>query len=162
MAYQKLQVGVGLKVIPSATINIPNVSGPTESSTDTAGTANKLTDGTASFTNNLVGYIVYNTSDNKVATVTAVDSATVLSLSDDIMASGESYTLYSDENAGCVLYIGNAGAADTFDVRVLTSSGSDITFTSLQPGSFIPVQVKRVISASRFGSAGIVDILALW
>lgn len=162
MAYQKLQVGVGLKVIPSTTINIPNVSGPTESSTDTAGTANKLTDSTASFTNNLVGYIVYNTTQNLVATVTAVDSATVLSLSADIMASGNSYTLYADENAGCVLYIGNSGAADTFDVRVLTSSGSDITFTSLQPGSFIPVQVKRVISASAVGSAGAVDILALW
>mgnify|MGYP003122906827 CR=1 FL=1 len=161
MAYQKLQVGVGLKVVPSATINIPNASGPTESGTDTAGDANKLTDSTASFTNNLVGYIVYNTNDNTVATVTAVDSATVLSLSADIMDSGEAYTLYADDNAGCVLYIGNAGSADTFNVRVLTSSGSDITFTALQPGSFIPVQVKRVISAAAAGS-GIADILALW
>ena len=161
MAYQKLQVGVGLKVIPSATINIPNASGPTESGTATAGTANKLTDGTASFTNNLVGYIVYNTTDNAVATVTAVDSPTVLSLSADIMNNTDAYTLYADDNAGCVLYIGNTGVADTFNVRVLTSSGSDITFTALQPGSFIPVQVKRVIQAEAAAS-GTADILALW
>lgn len=161
MAYQKLQVGVGLKVIPSATINIPNASGPTESGTATAGTADKLTDITASFTNNLVGYIVYNTTDNAVATVTAVDSPTVLSLSADIMNNTDAYTLYADDNAGCVLYIGNAGVADTFNVRVLTSSGSDITFTALQPGSFIPVQVKRVIEAGAAAS-GTADILALW
>ena len=161
MAYQKLQVGVGLKVIPSATINIPNASGPTESGTATAGTANKLTDNTASFTNNLVGYIVYNTTDNAVATVTAVDSPTVLSLSADIMNNTDAYTLYADDNAGCVLYIGNTGVADTFNVRVLTSSGSDITFTALQPGSFIPVQVKRVIEAGAAAS-GTADILALW
>jgi len=162
MAYQKLQVGVGLKVIPSPTINIPNVSGPTESGTDTTGTTNKLTDSTASFTNNLVGYIVYNTTQKKVATVTAVDSPTVLSLSADTMANGDVYTLYADENAGCVLYVGNTGTADVFDVRVLTSSDSDITFTSLQPGSFIPVQVKRVFSALPVGAGGQADILALW
>jgi len=162
MAYQKLQVGVGLKVIPSTTINIPNVSGPTESGTDTTGTTDKLTDSAASFTNNLVGYIVYNTTQEKVATVTAVDSPTVLSLSADTMATGDSYTLYADDNAGCVLYVGNAGTADVFDVRVLTSSGSDITFTALQPGSFIPVQVKRVFSVSAVNGDGDQDILALW
>ena len=40
MAYQKLQVGLGVNVIPSDTINIPNVAGPTESGTVTSVVAN--------------------------------------------------------------------------------------------------------------------------
>jgi len=164
MAYQKLQVGLGIKVIPSDTINIPNVSGPTESSTTTATTSNKLTDGAASFTNNLVGYIVYNTTDNTVATVTAVDSGTELSLSADIMANGEDYTLYADDNAGCVLYVGNAAAdADTFNVSVVTSSGSELTFSGLQSGSFIPVQVKQVkATGTGANGTGVLELVALW
>jgi len=164
MAYQKLQVGLGIKVIPSDTINIPNVSGPTESGSATATAANKLTDSTASFTNNLVGYIVYNTTDNTVATVTAVDSDTELSLSADIMANGEDYTLYADNNAGCVLYVGNAAAAaDTFNVSVVTSSGSELTFSGLQSGSFIPVQVKQVKAAGTGANAtGTLELVALW
>jgi|TARA_R110000796_G_scaffold42449_9_gene104944 hypothetical protein len=153
MAYQKLQVGLGVNVIPSDTINIPNVSGPTQSGSATSTSANNLVDTAATFTNNLVGYIVYNTTDNTVATVTSVTDANTLVLSADIMANAESYTLYADDNAGCVLYVGGAG-----DLRVLTSSGSDITFTGVLAGSFIPVQVKRVFSTSNTATS----ILALW
>ena len=98
MAYQKLQVERALKVIPSDTINIPNVAGPSASGTTDGTTANKLVDSSASFTSNLVGYIVYNTTDSTVATVTAFDDAGTLSLSADIMANGEAYTLYADDN----------------------------------------------------------------
>ena len=153
MAYQKLQVGLGVNVIPSDTINIPNVSGPTQSGSATSTSANNLVDTEATFTNNLVGYIVYNTTDNTVATVTSVTDANTLVLSADIMANAESYTLYADDNAGCVLYVGGAG-----NLRVLTSSGSDITFTGVLAGSFIPVQVKRVFATSNTASS----ILALW
>ena len=153
MAYQKLQVGLGVNVIPSDTINIPNVSGPTQSGSATSTSANNLVDTAATFTNNLVGYIVYNTTDNTVATVTSVTDANTLVLSADIMANAESYTLYADDNAGCVLYVGGAG-----NLRVLTSSGSDITFTGVLAGSFIPVQVKRVFATSNTASS----ILALW
>ena len=153
MAYQKLQVGLGVNVIPSDTINIPNVSGPTQSGSATSTSANNLVDTAATFTNNLVGYIVYNTTDNTVATVTSVTDANTLVLSANIMANAESYTLYADDNAGCVLYVGGAG-----DLRVLTSSGSDITFTGVLAGSFIPVQVKRVFSTSNTATS----ILALW
>ena len=152
MAYQKLQVGLGVNVILSDTINIPNVSGPTQSGTTTSTLANNLVDTEAAFTNNLVGYIVYNTTDDTVATVTSVTDTNTLVLSADIMADAEGYTLYADDNAGCVLYVGGAG-----DLRVLTSSGSDITFVGVLAGSFIPVQVKRVFDASTASS-----ILALW
>jgi len=153
MAYQKLQVGLGVNVIPSDTINIPNIAGPTESGSATSTSANNLVDTAATFTDNLVGYIVYNTTDNTVATVNSITDANTLVLSANIMASGENYTLYADDNAGCVLYVGGAG-----NLRVLTSSGSDITFTGVLAGSFIPVQVKKVFATSNTASS----ILALW
>ena len=151
MAYQKLQVERALEVIPSDTINIPNVAGPTVSGTTDGVTANKLVDSTASFTSNLLGYIVY--SGTQVATVTAVDDATTLSLSADIMISGENYTLYADDNNGCVLYAGSGG-----NIRVLTVGGDDVTFVGLAPGAFVPVQVKRVFASD----TGASDIVALW
>jgi hypothetical protein len=153
MAYQKLQVERALTVIPSNTINVPNVAGPTVSGTTDGVTANKLVDSTASFTTNIVGYIVYNTTDSTVATVTAVDDAGTLSLSADIMASGESYTLYADDNNGCVLYVGNTG-----NVRVLTAGNDDVTFVGIPSGSFVPVQVKRVYATDTTAT----DIVALW
>jgi hypothetical protein len=153
MAYQKLQVERALTVIASNSINIPNVAGPTVSGTTDGVTANKLVDSTASFTSNLLGYIVYNTTDSTVATVTAVDDAGTLSLSADIMASGEAYTLYADDNNGCVLYAGSGG-----NIRVLTVGGDDVTFVGLAPGAFVPVQVKRVFASG----TGPSDIVALW
>lgn len=153
MAYQKLQAGRALAVINSNSINIPNVGGPSQSGTTDGTTANKLVDSTASFTSNLQGYIVYNTTDNTAATVTAVDDAGTLSLSADIMASGESYTLYADDNNGCVLYAGSGG-----NIRVLTTGNDDITFVGVVPGAFVPVQVKRVFASG----TGPTDIVALW
>jgi len=151
MAYQKLQVERALTVIASDTINIPNVAGPTVSGTTDGVTANKLVDSTASFTSNLLGYIVY--SGTQVATVTAVDDATTLSLSADIMISGENYTLYADDNNGCVLYAGAGG-----NIKVLTAGNDEVTFTGTAAGAFIPVQVKRVF-ATPAPPAG---IIALW
>ena len=153
MAYQKLQAGRALAVINSNSINIPNVGGPSQSGTTDGTVPNKLVDSTASFTSNLQGYIVYNTTDRTAAYVTGVDSATQLSLSADIMASGEAYVLYADVNPGCVLYVGGAG-----NVRVLTSSGADLTFVGIAAGTFMPVQVKRVFRTDTTAT----DIVALW
>jgi len=153
MAYQKLQVGTGVAVIKSDTVDIPNVSGPSQSGTADGTTANKLVDSTASFTSNLQGYIVYNTTDNTAAYVIGVDDANTLSLSANIMASGEAYVLYADTNPGCVLYTGTGG-----NIRVLTSSGADLTFAGTVAGTFLPVQVKRVFAT---GTAA-TNILALW
>ena len=153
MAYQKLQTERALEVINSNSINIPNVAGPSVSGTTDGTTANKLVDSTASFTSNLLGYIVYNTTDSTVATVTAVDDANTLSLSADIMISGENYTLYADDNVGCVLYAGSGG-----NIRVLTAGGDDVTFVGVVPGAFVPVQVKRVFASG----TGPTDIIAMW
>ena len=66
----------------------------TESGTATSTTANKLVDTAGQFTANVkVGDTVSNTTDNTTADVTAIDSNTQLSLSADIMASGEAYVI---------------------------------------------------------------------
>jgi len=151
MAYQKLQVERALEVIKSDTINVPNIAGPSFSGTTTGDAANKLVDINASFTSNVLGYIVY--SGTQIATVTAVDDANTLSLSADIMVSGEAYTLYADDNQGCVLYAGSGG-----NIRVLTAGGDDVTFDAVPAGSFVPVQVKRVFSTSTTPT----NTIALW
>lgn len=65
-----------------------------DSGTTTATTTNKLVDSTQNFTSTVrVGDLVSNTTDSTTAIVTAVDSDTTLSLSADIMASGETYQI---------------------------------------------------------------------
>jgi len=153
MAYQKLQVERALTVVPSDTINIPNVAGPSVSGTTDGAVPSKLVDSTAAFTSSLVGFIVYNTTDGTSAVVRSVDSATVLTISANIMAAAEDYVLYADDNQGCVLYAGNTG-----NVRVLTAGNDDVTFVGIPAGSFVPVQVKRVFATDTTAT----DIVALW
>jgi len=79
----------------------------TGSSTTT--TSNKLVDSAAAFVDpDDVGKSIYNTTDKTWADVTAVDSATTLSLSKDIMVSGEAYEMF---NKNCrnskEIYIGD-------------------------------------------------------
>lgn len=60
-------------------------------------TTNKLVDAAAAFTTLLaVGDVVENTTDNTTAKITAIDSATQLTLDNNIMASGEKYRIFSD------------------------------------------------------------------
>jgi hypothetical protein len=157
MAYQKLQAERALKVIPDDNINIPNVAGPTVGGTTSqaAPAANQLVDNTKDFTaiQGLIGSIVYLTGG--VATVTAVTNASTLTLSDAIANTGttEAYTIYADDNNGCVLQTGLAGT-----IRVLTIGGDDVTF-SVVAGAFVPVQVKRVLES---GTMSPNDIIALW
>lgn len=63
--------------------------------TTTATTANKLEDSSESFTTQgvRIGDRITNTTDTTYAAVTAIDSATVLSISADIFISGEDYTI---------------------------------------------------------------------
>ena len=157
MAYQKLQVERALTVIASNSINIPNVAGPTVSGTTSqaAPGATQLVDNTKDFTaiQGLVGSIVYLTGG--VATVASVTNASTLVLSDAVADTGatESYTIYADDNNGCVLYAGNTG-----NVRVLTVGNDDVTFVGIPSGSFVPVQVKRVFATNTTAT----DIVALW
>ena len=157
MAYQKLQVERALEVIPSDTINIPNVSGPTVSGTTSQASPQPalLVDATKDFTaiQGLVGSIVYLTGG--VATVASVTNATTLVLSAGIANQGstEAYTIYADDNNGCVLYAGSGG-----DIKVLTAGNDEVTFTGTAAGAFIPVQVKRVFATP----APPTGIIALW
>jgi len=66
-----------------------------ESGTTTHTSANKLRNDNATFTSALLGMTVYNSTDGTWAKIDAVDSATVLSLSHDIMAASEAYTIAS-------------------------------------------------------------------
>ena len=56
-------------------------------------------------------------------------------------------------NNGCVLYVGGAG-----DVQVITVGGDNVTFASVNAGTFLPVLVKQVVAAGTDAT----DILALW
>ena len=159
MAYQKLQAGEALAVIPSDTIDIPNPANQVISGTTTATTADKLVDSGATFAASgvKIGDIIYNTTDTTIATVTAVDSATTLSVSANIFASGEAYELYTQSSEspsnGCVLYVGVAG-----DVKVKMAGGNDVVFKGATAGSFLPINVLQVFATGTTAT----DIVALW
>lgn len=154
MAYQKLQVGKALEIYPSDTASIPNTPLVSDSGTTSATTANKLVETGQNFATTVrVGDIVYNTTDSTAATVTSVDSDTTLSLSEDIMESGDSYTIYRGQPGACVLYVGNLG-----DVRVKTSGGDIVTFQNLSNGQFVPVQVSKVFATGTTATG----LIALW
>lgn len=83
----------------AATVEIDEANGAQKSTgTNTTVTANKLTDSAANFTSEGVdvGDEVWNSTDNLFAFVTAVDSATVLSLSADIFGASESYIIQGE------------------------------------------------------------------
>lgn len=66
--------------------------------TTTSATANKLVDSGATFSTDgvQVGSIIKNTTDTTYSYVTAVDSETQLSITDDIMANSEGYEVYAN------------------------------------------------------------------
>lgn len=55
--------------------------------------------------------------------------------------------------SGVVLYIGTGG-----NLKVLTAGGDEVTFTNIQDGSFLPVQVLRVFATGTTAT----NIVALW
>ena len=161
MAYQKLQAGLAIDVIPSDTVNIPvpniRLAG---TSFITASPANKLRVSAFDFVaaNVQVGDIVYNNDTGAIAKVLDVESASYLLLNASIFsaAGSQSFTIYSSAdhpNQGCVLYVGGAG-----DLAVVTSSGSEVTLVGVVAGSFIPVQVLRVEATNTTAT----NIVALW
>lgn len=160
MAYQKLQAGLAIDVIPSDTVNIP-VPNVRLSGTSWAlpSPANKLQVTAFDFVaaNVRVGDIVYNNATGAIAKVLDVESATLLLLNANIFPAGsQSFTIYSSAdhpNQGCVLYVGGAG-----DLAVVTSSGSEVTLVGVLAGSFIPVQVLRVEATNTTAT----NIVALW
>lgn len=163
MAYQKLQLGLAAIVVPSDTIDIPLPSSSNISGDVTAIVVNKLEDSNSpdftTIAELTAGAIVVNTTTNAIATVTAIDSAHVLSLSADIFAGavGENYEIYLDPQAnhgvGAILYVGAAG-----DVKVKTTSGSVVTYVGVNAGTFMPVQVIQVFATGTSATS----IIANW
>lgn len=97
------------------------------SATSTA--ANKLVDSGANFGTDVVGKPVYNSTDDTWAKIIARDSATQLSLSADIMANGEAYTIpnaYSTLQAAVDAIPGSVNCGVTLKLSGGTFAGATI------------------------------------
>jgi hypothetical protein len=167
MAYQKLQAGTAIAVIPANNINIPNPSSEilrgrlatttqaviTLTNTFTA-TGTTFDDGSVK-----VGDIIYyHGVIPEAIRITAIVSDLILTVDDgagggvanNIAADWE---LFKDTNTACVLYVGGAG-----DLEVnMCNNGSTVLFTSALNG-YHPIQVNRVLAT---GTAA-TNIIALW
>lgn len=149
---------IGMAVIPSDFINIPNVSDQKRSSVTTG--ASGVTDGLATFTDGSVkiGDIVYDTTNSVVAKVTAITSDTVLALDDGngsavSIAGAANYLIFSDTNKAAVLYVGVAGNLTV----EMAYSGQTLTFVAAANG-YHPIQVNKVLSTGTAADS----IVALW
>ena len=174
MAYPKntINVGSALEVIASDTIPIPTIGITPVSGTTTGTTTDKLVDSNANFilADLRVGDIVYNTTNNTVATVTSVDGETELLLSANIMATGQTYTIYldnaSNSSDGCLLYVGSSQASLTLansfvNIKVKTTAKDIVTFSNFPVGQYLPVQVLQLFYTGT-DIAAINNCVAIW
>jgi hypothetical protein len=152
----KLQVSRALPVTPSDDTNIPMPSLILQGTASSASPF-KLIDNTVDFIalGVQVGDTVY--ANNLGAMVTNIDSPTVLSLNLDVISFSPTYELYSGTNMSgtiepCVLYVGIGG-----DLFVVTAGGDAVSFINIPSGSFLPIQVIRVLTATSASR-----IIALW
>lgn len=128
-----------------------------DSGTDATGTANKLTvASTATFS---VGDIVRNTTDSTWATITAIDSATVASISADIMDAAETYVVYSATQyvdkpllAEGVALVKQASTSTTTITYTAGSTGADVITITHQPlASALLTSVEQAVDAAVLG-----------
>lgn len=116
------------------------------SGTTTATTANKLVNANKTFDSSVLDKLVFNTTDGTFAKVTAVDSATTLSLSADIMTTGEAYEIADafDNLPDAFAAVPNGFATN---VTIKMSAGtfsSDTTFVGKAPSGNFTVTVDGV------------------
>jgi len=100
----------------------------TNSGTTTSATAFKLNDtgGTPNFSTTVsVGDLVKNTTDGTYTVVTKVDSTSVLTLRDNIMASSEAYVIYAQTRT-----VSTTGGSGVLELGT-TKTTADITVTNL-------------------------------
>jgi hypothetical protein len=154
MAYLKLQGSRALNVIPSDTIGIPKVNQLDSVGTTTATSASKLVDSAALFTKSVsVGGVVVNSTNGSIATIISVDSDTELTLSSDIISTGQLYAIYrTQEQGGCALHISTGGT-----VKLETPGGDVINLTATS-GSFLPIQAVKVFATGTSATG----IVAIW
>lgn len=153
----KLQVSRALPVTPSDDTNIPMPSLILQGTTSSSSPF-KLIDNTVDFIalGVQVGDTVY--ANTLGAMVTNVDSANVLTLNLDIISGGgDFYELYSGTNMSgtiepCVLFVGVGGS-----LSVVTAGGDAVNFVNIPSGSFLPIQVIKVLTSTSANK-----IIALW
>jgi len=116
------------------------------SGTADATEANALHDDSVGFTSAMVGNIVWNTTDDTYTTVSAYVDDGELTLTEDIMADGEAYVLYSADNFLTwkdyedIIYANRIRATDAvdipnyFSIRDKQSLSSQITGTATSAG----------------------------
>jgi len=150
MSLPKLQTERAIR-IPINGIEIPYPANILASGNSTSVTASKLVATGANFITSgvKIGDIVYNVqtpASPTSATVTAIDSATQLSLSANIFTtSPNAYVVYqSAGNNGVyaypILYVGTGG-----NLAVETEGGEIVAFSSV-PIGFFPFKIKRVLT----------------
>ena len=168
MAYQRLQVTRALKVHKTTTsIDIPDPDFAGITGAIVTSATNKLTVATAdTFTAKTVqpGYIVENVTQGKYALVSAIDTVsspnqgTQLTLSEDIFSTaGDTFQIYSQSTRGCILYVGGTGV-----LNVVTAAGDSVSYVGAPTGSFLPIQVVRVLSSLNGVSTSATDFIAHW
>ena len=162
MAYQRLQVTRALKVHKTTTsIDIPDPDFAGITGAIVTSATNKLTVAAAdTFTAKTVqpGYIVENVTTGAYALVSAIDSGTQLSLSEDIFTTaGNIYQIYSQSTRGCILYVGGTGV-----LNVVTAAGDSVSYVGAPTGSFLPIQVVRVLSSLNGVATSATDFIAHW
>tara|TARA_R110000822_G_scaffold131029_5_gene267866 strand:- start:1186 stop:2580 length:1395 start_codon:yes stop_codon:yes gene_type:complete len=122
--------------------------------TATSTVVNKLIDSSADFTSSIslvaVGDRITCVTDSVSAFVTAIDSSTQLSLSADIMASGEAYKI------GQATYIGTVGndcgiGSTTYNLNTSTYTGSSFPNPSTPQVVLTPVSSQSNLTASSPG-----------
>ena len=160
MKFLKTHYGRAINVIKSDTVNIPNPAGLGLTGTADGTVAGSIVDSTATFTTNLLGAIIVNTTGSTIANVIGFTDNTTLILDADIFVSGDEYAIYnSDNNQGCAIYIPKE---EPSNLKVLTVGGDIITFVNcgdLNASSILPVNVLRVFST---GTEISVPLVALW
>jgi len=178
MAYPKITVntGLALELIASDSLPIPSSDLPKKNGQSSGTSAGKLTDTNADFSSVSVNDIIYNTTDKTSTTVTAIDSDTVLSVSEDIFVADDNYTIFLggpngsariNSSEGCLLYIGSnseikqnisGSAGGTVDPRyvnisVKTTTGSDVIFKNFKVGNYLPIQITHLYITNTTASA---------
>lgn len=169
MSYQRLQPSLAWTVISSDDAEIPNISqaGPTGTTNADGASDNLLVDTTKNFVELgvRIGMVVVNTPDSRMAYVGGFASSNPSTPNDSLLlvdgsgavvagfAELKNYEIYGGDQRGAVLYVGGAG-----DVAVVTAAGSEVTFSAVPAGSFLPVHIKQVKATGTLATA----ILALW
>jgi len=140
---QKFQkaISIPIQIIPSTgslngrAIDTRSLSSAVVTGTATGTTENKLED-TGEFTEDAdfyVGMVVYNTTDHTYAKVTGKDDDNTLSISADIMDTGDGYALYREskelsfDTALALIEIGNITGVPT-SVKVKVEEDDDPAF----------------------------------